>query len=401
MDSVKRPSAIQIVKSVLLYGLWKKDMQKDVFMPTGMFKKGTAAAPAAKGKIYDEFPEKTDLVPEKIKALQDAVTKLTEPSEEAVKITTDMDKTFLAYISLAINHVISVSDILKQSKQMNHNIDALDSLIEKQTMAINQTSSAVEQMSANVASVSNILSENNKVMGDLLTASGEGTSGILKVTEIMKSLVQNSEVLQDASKMIQTIAAQTNLLAMNAAIEAAHAGQYGQGFAVVANEIRKLAENCSSQGKSISKILNGLQKEINNATALTGQSQNEFKKIAALVDQARQQEQTIMEAMSEQKNGSVRILQATHQIQEVTHEVRNGAGKITESSSLIPKSVRDLEIETAEMSKAINNLMGNIEDVEAVTQRFSADVSAAKKIIKEIQEIMQISKSFQRLDNAV
>jgi methyl-accepting chemotaxis protein len=312
-----------------------------------------------------------------------------------------MDKTFLAYISRAINHVISVSDIFKQTRQMNHNIDALDTLIGKQTAAVNQTSSAIEQMNANISSVSNILDENNKVMDSLLAASGEGTSGIQKVTEIMKSLVTNSEVLQDASKMIQAIAAQTNLLAMNAAIEAAHAGQYGQGFAVVANEIRKLAENCSSQGKSISKILNELQKEIGNATALTGKSQNEFEKIAALVDQARGQEQIIMDAMNEQITGSTQILQATHQIQEVTREVRAGAGKITESSSLIPKSVSDLQTETAEMSKAINDLMGSIEDVEMITQHFSSDVSAANEIIKEIHKTMKVSKSFKRIDNAV
>jgi len=370
-------------------------------MLIGLLKKEKTSVSPVKEKFTDDSFEDINLIQEKIKALQNAVIELTKPSEEAVKVTTEMDKTFLAYISRAINHVISVSDIFKQTKQMNHNIDELDNLIEKQTTAVNQTSSAVEQMTANVASVSNILNENNKVMGSLLAASGEGTIGIQKVTDIMKSLVANSEVLQDASKMIQSIAAQTNLLAMNAAIEAAHAGEYGQGFAVVANEIRKLAEICSSQGKSISKILREFQKEISNATIHTGRSQSEFEKIAALVDQARQQEQTIVQAMNEQKTGSVQILQATHQIKEVTQKVKNGAGKIAESSSLIPASVGDLENETAEMSKAINDLMGSVEDVEMITQRFSANVSTVKEIAKEIDETMQTSKSFKGINNAV
>ena len=347
-------------------------------------KKKNVAVPAAKGKNSDELPERADPMREKIKALHEAITALMEPSEEAAKITTEMDKTFLAYISRAINHVISVSDIFKQSQRMDHSIDELDALIEKQTKAINQSSSAIEQMSANITSVSNILGENKKVMDALLAASEEGTTGIQRVTAIMESLVKNSEVLQEASKMIQSIAAQTNLLAMNAAIEAAHAGQFGLGFAVVANEIRKLAENCSTQGKSISKILNGFQKEIGNATALTGQSQSEFEKIANLVDQARRQEQTIMGAMNEQITGSNQILQATHQIQEVTHRVKDGADKITKSSAMIPASISDLRTETAEMSQAINDLMGSVEDVETTTKRFSADISVATNIVKEI-----------------
>jgi len=351
-----------------------------------LLKKNTVAVPTAKEKIHDESSKIRENIAEKIKTLNEAIIGLMEPSNEAVKVTTEMDKTFLAYISRAINHVISVSEVFKQTKQMNHNLDELDNLIEKQNSAVNQTSSAIEQMNANVASVSNILNENNKVMEALLVASEEGTSGIQRVTDIMKDLVKNSEVLQDASKMIQTIAAQTNLLSMNAAIEAAHAGQFGQGFAVVANEIRKLAENCSSQGKSISKILNELQKEISSATALTGESQDEFKKISNLVDMARQQEEVIIKAMDEQRIGSDQILQATHQIQEVTHEVKDGAKKISESSSLIPASVSDLEKETAEMSIAINDLMGSVEDVEAITKLFSVNVSTAKEIVKEIHK---------------
>jgi methyl-accepting chemotaxis protein len=370
-------------------------------MLTDMLKKKTDAVPETMEKIHDDFSESTEHIIGKIKALQDAVAELLKPSEEAVKITTEMDKTFLAYISRAINHVISVSDIFKQTQQMNHSIDELDNLIEKQTAAVNQTSSAIEQMTANVASVSNILNENNKVMNTLLAASNEGTDGIQKVMEIMKRLVTNSEVLQDASKMIQSIAAQTNLLAMNAAIEAAHAGQYGQGFAVVANEIRKLAEICSSQGKSISKILKELQGEIGKATLLTGESQKEFGKIAALVAQAREQEFVIMNAMNDQKTGNAQILNATHQIKEVTYQVKGGAQKIAESSSLIPASVNDLENETAEMSKAINDLMGSVEDVEEITQNFSTGVSSVRKIVTEINETTQTSELNKRANNAI
>jgi len=331
---------------------------------------------------------------EKITELQRSVNNIKKSSEEAVKITTEMDKTILSCVSRAINHVISVADIFKQTKQINHNINILDTMIEKQVSAINQTSSAVEQMNANIASVSNILGENQKVMNSLMDASKEGTDGIKKISDFMSALVKNSEVLQDANKMIQTIAAQTNLLAMNAAIEAAHAGQYGKGFAVVADEIRKLAENSASQGKSIGKILKELLEEINSVTGFTKQSQMELEKIEDLVNQARNQERTIRHAMNEQTTGSSQILQATHQIQEVTHEVRSGAKRITTSSSNILSGVTELEKETADISKSINTLMGNIEDVDSVTNDMTVTVSTAKECAGQIEEM-------QRSGNAV
>jgi len=294
-----------------------------------------------------------------------------------------MDKTLLACVSRAINHVISVSDISKNTKQVKQNIDTLDTIVKTQAAAVNQTSSAVEEMTANIASVSGILDENNKVMNNLLGASKEGTEGILKLTEIMKTIVSNSKVLHDANRMIQTIASQTNLLAMNAAIEAAHAGQYGKGFAVVANEIRKLAEISSSQGKSISKTLKDLQKEITDATVLTEQSKKEFTIIEALIEKALGQEHTIQQAMNEQEVGSKQILQAAHQIQEVTNEVQNGANKITFSSSLILTEANELEKETAELSKSINNLMDGVEDVVSVTGSISTGVLTVKEVIAQ------------------
>jgi len=358
-------------------------------MLKGLFGKKTVVQSAPQEEKQSGFCNEPEKILQEIRSLQNAVNELMKPTDNAVAIITDMDKSFLSYISKAINHVISVSDILKQSKQINLNIDTLDSWIEKQAESINQTSSAVEQMSANISSVSNILNENNRVMESLLAASGEGTSGIQRVMEIMKDLVTNSEVLQDASKMILTIASQTNLLAMNASIEAAHAGRSGQGFAVVADEIRKLAENCSTQGKSISKVLKELQQEINNATALTGQSQTKFENIAALVDQARQQGQTIGHAMNEQKTGSTQILEATHQIQEATRNVKDWAKIITESSLQIPVAVGELESETAIMSKAINDLMGSIEDMEAATHDFSSGVCAIRENINQIHETIR------------
>ena len=331
-----------------------------------LFKK-QKTAPVTVSAIANAAAQKPDreaeIIGEQLRAFRQSAKELLQQIDTSIKLTGGMDTNILSLVSKAIAHVISVSDIYQQTEQITENIGRLDSRIENQVAAVTESSSSIEEMLANIKSVSGVLEENSASMDTLLSQSETGRAGIEKVMEIMKYLVEKSENLQDASRMIQTIAQQTNLLAMNAAIEAAHAGSAGSGFAVVADEIRKLAENSSVQGKSISKVLTDLKAQINKATVLTGQSQEQFSRVVDLVEKVRNQEIIIKNAMIEQETGSSQILEATHQIQGITYEVRDRASRITASSSRILGGTKELETEMAEMSKVINSLMGNIEDV--------------------------------------
>jgi methyl-accepting chemotaxis protein len=339
--------------------------------------------------VDDGFPHLAQAIAEETRILQKSADNLAKLLNTAAGTTADMDKTFLALVSKAINHVISVSDISQQTAQITTNIGRLESLIISQAAAVIQSSSSIEEMLANIKSVSGILGENSTAMDTLLSASEAGKDGIQKVTEIMKLLVDDSEALLEASKMIQSIARQTNLLAMNAAIEAAHAGMAGKGFAVVADEIRKLAESSSVQGKTISDTLTGIKKQINTATALSGQSQGQFTSIVAQVEKVRNQEIVIKNAMEEQETGGGQILDATRQLQDITGEIKDDMGKITASSSRILSEVKGLEQETAEMSKEINALMDNIEDIIAEVQCIIEGTSRNAEHVSRIRNLAE------------
>ena len=222
------------------------------------------------------------------------------------------------------------------------NVQTLATAARDMTESVSTSSSAVEEMIANINSINSILEHNAESVGLLDGATRKGMTGIENVAELVSKIEENSNGLSEMSSVIQKIASQTNLLAMNAAIEAAHAGNSGRGFAVVADEIRKLAENSGSEARKISDVLKNVKQLIDATFKDTGDVQKEFSEVVQLSGTVVEQEQTVRRAISEQNEGGKQLLQAVGSMRELTQTVKERTEKLLTDTNAIKESILEL-----------------------------------------------------------
>jgi methyl-accepting chemotaxis protein len=257
--------------------------------------------------------------------------------------------------------------------ELGAKLDRLNALIEDQAASVDEAGASIEQMVSNVSSVSGVLGANADTVGALTRSSEAGKDGMDELGNLVARISRDSEGLIEASDVVQAIASQTNLLAMNAAIEAAHAGEAGRGFAVVADEIRKLAENSGSQGKAIASVMAGLKASIQEVAGLSAASQAQFQDIYGLARRVGDQEELIKNAMLEQSSGGREILQATQAMTSITQEVK------AESRDML-KASRAIGERTAALAALAAQIEGGMADTAAGTDQVKAEMAAISEL---------------------
>ncbi len=263
----------------------------------------------------------------------------------------------------AINQSASVTETNSTMEQITQNIEKLDKHIARQSSSIEQSSSAIEEMLANIASVTQTLVKNAENMKELTAVSEKGHSDLTSVSDSIQNVAKESEKLLAISTVIQSIASQTNLLSMNAAIEAAHAGESGKGFSVVADEIRKLAESSGSQAKTVSTVLKKIKEDMDRITASANIVLQQFEDINVKIKSVSDQEQSMKLAMDEQGEGSKEILKAISQINEITDQVRTSSGEMLTGSKEIIRESNNLNRITEEISGNMNEMASGVEEI--------------------------------------
>jgi methyl-accepting chemotaxis protein len=260
---------------------------------------------------------------------------------------------------------------------MEH-INTLNDHVTVQSENVSQSSSAIEEMLANIHAVAETLARNVENVTTLARSSEVGRADLQKVSAGFQEIARESEGLLEINGVMENIASQTNLLSMNAAIEAAHAGELGKGFAVVAGEIRKLAESSSVQSKTTAATLKKIKASIDTIIHSTEVVLNRFEAIGQSVKIVSDQEEHIRSSMEEQEVGSHHILEAITRLHDITDVVQRQSADIAGESREVIRGSGKLEQITRELTQGIDEIAAGAGQINVTVHRIN-DISGVNK----------------------
>jgi len=306
----------------------------------------------------------------------DAVSStLSSNMEETSATVRQINGTVTSVKEKAISQAAGVTETSATVEQITGRLTRLFSDIETQSMHIESSVDAVTRIVNDTSEITKTLEESNELIKNVYAQTRVGKDGAKAANEVVAQISEKSTALFEASQIIQNIATQTNLLAMNAAIEAAHAGESGKGFAVVASEIRKLAEESNAQGKQIGLVIKETSEIIYRLTEMGLKAEQSFVGVYDSVSQISEKEDSIVQAMRGQDTNGKNIIESMKKIHDITSEVKAGASEMLAGG-------KQIAIEMQKLSEITRDTTGSMNEI----------ASGAGQITYAVEEVNEITR---------
>ncbi|MCL1928799.1 MAG: methyl-accepting chemotaxis protein [Treponema sp.] len=343
--------------------------------------------------LSNGFNQFTESISSMIKMIKDSAGYIKKVAEDLTLSIANTDKT----ITMVKEGVASIKNdvsrenesIIKSESAINlvmEEINNLNEKIRKQSTEISGSSSAIEEMVASIHSIESSIMTVNSHMIELVASSLEEKKRISAATEAAKMVERESEALAEMNEVISNIATRTNLLSMNAAIEAAHAGEAGKGFAVVAQEIRKLAENTAQQTKGSGEALLSIQKQIREIADSSAHVEQSFEGMIGIIKGIEQLSATLKTAAEEQSVGSRQLLESIAVINTITSDVETGASAMQSSAGEAVSACQSL----TEISRNVSDIVEKCaHGVSVLTEESKSVLFAAENTRDGVEALEQ------------
>lgn len=365
-------------------------------------------------------------------------------SEGAVQQSAASDQTTASMEQMAS----SIREIASNSESVNKNMgdtsqsiqqmtESIQSIAENATelaSSVEETSATIEEMAVSIEQVAHNALQVSKSSDSAVKEAQDGSRAVKKTIDgmqgiftTMKKIVTMIEKLNDNSKQINNIvyvideiAEQTNLLALNAAIEAARAGEHGRGFAVVADEVRKLAERSASSAREIVQLIAGVQKdtedtiratergsqEVNDGVSLAMQAGDALEKILSTINAISRMTLEVSKVTDQQSKASEQVVKAVENMRRMTQNVHTatkdqamGSEQIMSATQMVNNMTKQVFLATNEQRRGGEQIVQAVENISQISQQnikiANQIVDVTQTLSKQAEKLREITNQFQ------
>jgi methyl-accepting chemotaxis protein len=324
------------------------------------------------GQLGSHFNHMSESLQSVLHQVKEKVDHLAASSEQLM-VSSQETTTATQHIS------ITVQEIASGSEEEARNVENISQTISEMSDTLQQIAEHTQATSVSMAQTSDIASKGNEAIRTAVQQMNFIHDSVHELSDIIKHLNESVDQIGNFAKLITDISSQTNLLALNAAIEAARAGEHGRGFAVVADEVRKLAEQSTSSAEKVAELIRVIRSKMETALQSMEGSRREVAKGMEVVDNA--------------GNSFIQIYESIDKVNHEIHEVSASVQQITASTEQIVTSIRSVTKTVEKVSEGINEVSASTEEQLASMEEVSATASSLAKMAEELEEIVKRFKA--------